>query len=202
MQETAKKTKLTHEQYFALEEKSETRHEYYRGNIFDLAGGSVNHNRIIRNFTHFTFDKLRESSCEVFATELKVFIESADLFTYPDVLVICGEPQFYKKRDDTILNPVLIAEVLSESTKNYDRGEKFFFYRQIPSLRHYILIDQYSPHVEYFRLGEDGHWVLSEFSRLNDRLQISAPDLNLSLRELYLNIVFEKKKKKSKRNQA
>ncbi len=195
MQETAKKTKLTHEQYFALEEKSETRHEYYQGEIFDLAGGTINHNRIIRNFAHFTFDKLSESPCEVFTTELKVFVESADLFTYPDILIICGEPRFYKKRNDTILNPILIAEVLSDSTKNYDRGGKFFFYRQIPSLKHYVLIDQYSPHVEYFRLGEDGHWVLSEFSDLNDRLQIFGPDLLLPLREIYQNVSFEKKKK-------
>ena len=195
MQEAAKKSKLTHAQYFALEEKSETRHEYYQGNIFDLAGGSLNHAGIISNFIRNCRFSSTDENCRIFSSDVRVFIESADLFTYPDILVICGEPQFYKKRDDTILNPVLIAEVLSESTKNYDRGEKFFFYRQIPSLRHYILIDQYSPHVEYFRLGEDGHWVLSEFSRLNDRLQISAPDLNLSLRELYLNIVFEKKKK-------
>ncbi len=198
MQETAKKTKLTHEQYFALEEKSETRHEYYQGEIFDLAGGTINHARIISNFVRNCRFLNDDEKCGIFFSDLRIFVESVDLFTYPDILIICGEPRFYKKRDDTILNPILIAEVLSDSTKNYDRGEKFFFYRQIPSLKHYVLIDQYSPHVEYFRLGEDGHWVLSEFSDLSDRLQISNPDLLLPLREIYQNVSFEKKKKKGK----
>ena len=191
MQEAAKKSKLTHEQYFALEEKSETRHEYYQGEIFDLAGGSVNHNRIILNFSHYTIEKLRKNSCELFFTDIKVWIEAVDLFTYPDILIICGAPQFYQQRDDTVLNPVLIAEVLSESTKSYDRGDKFYFYRQIPTLKHYLLIDQYSPHVEYFRLGEDGHWILSEFSDLNDRLEISEPDFSLSLKEIYQKVSFK-----------
>ncbi len=196
MQEAAKKSKLTHEQYFALEEKSDIRHEYYQGEIFNLAGGSVNHNRIIRNFSHFTIEKLSKKSCEPFFTDIKVWIEAVDLFTYPDIVITCGQLQFYKQRDDTVLNPVLIAEVLSESTKSYDRGDKFYFYRQIPTLKHYLLIDQYSPHLEYFRLGEDGHWILSEFSDLNDRLEISEPDFSLTLKEIYQGISFKEKKKK------
>ena len=187
MQEAAKKSKLTHDQYFALEGKSETRHEYYRGEIFDLAGGTLNHSRIISNFLHHF--RLNDN-CMIYVLDLRVWIEAVDLFTYPDILIICGTPKFYKQRDDTVLNPVLIAEVLSESTKSYDRGDKFYFYRQIPSLKHYLLIDQYSPHLEYFRLGEDGHWILSEFSDLNDRLEISEPDFSLSLKEIYQGVSF------------
>ena len=198
MQETAQKTKLTHEQYFALEEKSDTRHEYYQGEIFNLAGGSINHNRIIRNFSHYAIDKIKDHSCEVLFTDIKIWIESADLFTYPDILIICGQAQFYKNRDDVVLNPVLIAEVLSKSTKNYDRGEKFLFYRQIPSLKHYLLIDQYSPHVEYFYLNEDGHWVLSEFSDLHDRLEIRRPDFSLGLQDIYRGVSFKKEKNRVK----
>ena len=191
MQEAAKKSKLTHEQYFALEEKSETRHEYYQGEIFNLAGGTVNHNTIVNNFLHHTIEKLRRSNCRIFTMDVKVRIEAVDLFTYPDILIVYGAPQFYKHRDDTVLNPVLIAEVLSESTKSYDRGDKFYFYRQIPSLKHYLLIDQYSPHVEYFRLGDDGHWILSEFSDLSDRLEISEPDFSLTLKEIYQAVSFK-----------
>ena len=193
MQESARKSKLTHEQYFALEEKSDIRHEYYQGEIFNLAGGSINHNRIVRNFSHYAIEKLRKNSCELFFTDIKIWIESVDLFTYPDIVIICGQPQFYKQREDTISNPVIIAEVLSESTKSYDRGDKFYFYRQIPTLKHYLIIDQYSPHVEYFLLNEDGHWVLSEFSDLNDRLEIRQPDFKLALKDIYQGVAFKAK---------
>ena len=189
MQEAAKKSKLTHEQYFALEEKSETRHEYYQGEIFNLAGGTLNHAKIISNCLRNS--RLNEN-CTIISTDMRVWIEAVDLFTYPDILIICGAPQFYKHRDDTVLNPVLIAEVLSESTKSYDRGDKFYFYRRIPTLKHYLLIDQYAPHVEYFRLREDGHWILSEFSDLSDRLEISEPDFSLTLKEIYQAVSFKK----------
>ncbi len=199
MQETSKKVKLTHEQYFALEEKSDIRQEYYQGEIYDLAGGSVNHARIVRNFAHFSFDQLIEKSCEIFTSEMKVHIEAVDLFTYPDILIIYGQPQFYKKRDDVVLNPVLIAEVLSESTKSYDRGDKFYFYRQIPTLKHYLIIDQYSLHIEYFQLGQDGHWILSEFSDLNEPLKIRQPDFSLTLKDIYRGVTFSEEKGKAEK---
>ena len=195
MHKTAQKTKLTHEQYFALEEKSDTRHEYYQGEIFNLAGSTLNHAKIISNFVRHS--KLSEN-CTILSSDMRLWIESADLFTYPDILIICGQAQFYKNRDDVVLNPVLIAEVLSKSTKNYDRGEKFLFYRQIPSLKHYLLIDQYSPHVEYFYLNEDGHWVLSEFSDLHDRLEIRRPDFSLGLKDIYRGVSFKKEKNRVK----
>ncbi len=195
MQETAKKSNLTHEQYFALEEKSEIRHEYYQGEIFAFAGGSYNHAKIISNIIRScTLDE----NCSMFSSDLRVWVKSSDLFTYPDILIICGQPQFYKNRDDTVTNPLLIGEVLSESTKNYDRGEKFLFYRQLPSLKHYLLIDQYSIHVEYFKLGADGHWVLSEYSNLEDQIDITNPDFSISLKEIYRGIEFKKRKTKKR----
>jgi Uma2 family endonuclease len=142
----------TPEEYLELEEAARCRNEYYRGEIFPMVGDSINHNRIIGNLSSKLSQAFDNNNCESFTSEIKIWIEEKDLFTYPDVIVVCGEPEFYQDRDDTITNPIIIIEVLSDSTKNYDRIEKFEFYRTLPSFEEYILIDQYRVHVEHFCL--------------------------------------------------
>lgn len=192
MAQTAKKTLLSPDEFLEMEEKSDTKHEYYRGEIFNLAGASIAHNTIVSNCVSGLHTSFRNKSCRVYSNDLKVRIEAVDLFTYPDILVICGKPQLYKDRDDTVMNPVLIVEVLSESTKNYDRGEKFEFYRQIASLQDYILIDQYKLHVEHFSLGAENKWVLSEYSDRNDIVRAPAVDFDITLAAIYERVEFSK----------
>ncbi|RMD86186.1 MAG: Uma2 family endonuclease, partial [Calditrichaeota bacterium] len=145
MQKTAKKY-YTPEEYLALEEAAEYKSEYYKGEIFAMSGASINHNRIVMNLSTELNTALRDTKCEVFMSDMRLWVEAVQLFTYPDIVILCEQPQFYDDRDDTITNPFIIFEVLSESTKNYDRGEKFEFYRSLPSFQEYILVDQYKVH--------------------------------------------------------
>lgn len=155
------------EEYLALEETAEFRNEYYQGEIFAMAGESANHNRITGNIYIGLSNAFRKhKQCEAFVTDMRLWIKARDMFTYPEVLVVCGKAEFYPGRNDTVANPAAIFEVLSESTKNYDRGEKFEIYRALPTLREYILIDQYRVHLEHFSKNGQGKWVLEEFEDL------------------------------------
>ena len=185
----------TREEYLAMEDAAEYRSEYYKGEFFAMAGGSINHNRIVGNlFTKLNL-ALVNSKCEAFMTDVKVWIEQKDLFTYPDVIVVCGKPQFYKGRDDTITNPIIIIEVLSDSTKNYDRIEKFEFYRTLASFEEYILIDQYRVHVEHFYLESKGKWIYTDNNNLNDVLRFNKIELQVSLKDIYNRVEFKKEEK-------
>ena len=117
-----KKKYLTPEEYLALEEKSEYKSEYYQGEIFAFSGASLNHNQIVLNISTLLHQKYKKHSCRVFSNDLRLSIESKDLFTYPVIMLLCDKPKFYSYRADTVTNPLIIFEVLSESTKNYDSG--------------------------------------------------------------------------------
>ncbi len=129
------------EEYLALEETAEYRSEYYRGEIFAMAGGSANHNRIARNLLIAFDDALEGKPYEAFITDMRLYVKKNGLYTYPDVMVVCGKLEFVKGRTDTLTNPVVIVEVLSESTEGYDRGTKFELYRAVDTLQDYVLID-------------------------------------------------------------
>lgn len=183
---------FTPEEYLLQEEKAEFKHEYYQGKIYAMAGASVNHTRITRNVLSLLNSSLKNNStCEAFMTDMRVWIEEKDLFTYPDILVVCSKLEFYPKRDDTISNPLLIIEVLSDSTKNYDRGEKFMFYRSIPSFSEYILIDQYSIHVEHFFKTPENHWMLTEYKKMSDVVRFSKINFEISLEDIYTSVEFK-----------
>ena len=185
----------TREEYLAMEDAAEYRSEYYKGEFFAMPGGSINHNRIVGNlFTKLNL-ALVNSKCEAFMTDVKVWIEQKDLFTYPDVIVVCGKPKFYKGRDDTITNPIIIIEVLSDSTKNYDRIEKFEFYRTLASFEEYILIDEYRVHVEHFYLESKGKWIYTDNNNLNDVLRFNKIELQVSLKDIYNRVEFKKEEK-------
>ncbi len=181
-------TRYTPAEYLASEAQAAYKSEYFDGEIFVMAQKSANHNRITLNVcTEFKI-ATRRTQCEVFSSDLRILVEQNGLYTYPDAMLVCGEVQFQTGRDDTITNPQLIVEVLSKSTKNYDRGSKFTLYRDLPSLRHYILIDQYTVRVEYYHQDEQGNWSLTELTDLDDKLAIESLGLAVSLRDIYDNV--------------
>lgn len=155
MSALTKKKKYSVEEYLALEEKAEFRSEFDNGEITARAGGSINHAQIIANLGRNIGNKVSEN-CRALTTDIKVRVENYRKFYYPDVLIICGKPEFYEKRKDTITNPVLIVEVLSDSTEAKDRGEKMLAYRTLESLQEYVLVSQNRPIVEQYTKTTDG----------------------------------------------
>ena len=175
----------TPDEYLALEETAEGKSEYYKGEIFAMSGGSANHNRIVSSINAFFHSGLRGRRCESFTSDMRVQVKAHGLFTYPDAMIICGQPEFWNNRNDTVTNPILIVEVLSESTKDYDRGQKFEFYRTIPTLRDYVLIHQDRVHIEYYHKLEDGRWLLTEIGDPEALLILETVDLTLPVRSIY-----------------
>ncbi len=178
----------TPEEYLVLEEVAECRHEYRDGEIVPMTGGSLNHNELTGMLCALLRFALRGSGCRVFASDLRVWIPECSLYTYPDVMIIQGEPALQDGRTDTVLNPLLVLEVLSKSTRNYDRGDKFACYRTIPELREYVLVDQYAMHVEQFAKNEGDQWVLTELDGPDAVLAFSAVAVQIPLSDLYENV--------------
>ena len=181
----------TPEEYLALEENAEYKSEYYAGEIFNMAGASYRHNCIVTNILSVVSGKLLNSGCRILGLDLRLWAAEKELFTYPDAMILCGEPQFYEGRNDTVLNPRVIFEVLSESTKNYDRGEKFAMYRSIPSLQEYVLAEQDSAHVERFVKTEQSDWLFTEWNALDDRVALRSTDCDFTLSDVYRGVSFD-----------
>lgn len=179
------------EEYLALEETAEYRSEYYRGEIFAMSGGSANHNRIIKNLVITLDAALEGKPCETFVTDMRLHVRKNSLYTYPDVMIVCGRIEYVKGRTDTITNPVVIFEVFSESTQAYDRGAKFELYRAIETLQDYVLVDQSRVHVEYFHKLEDGRWLLTEFNNLEGVLMLESVGVEIPLSRVYQRVEWE-----------
>lgn len=184
-----KQKKYTPEEYLALEEKAEFRSEYDNGEIVAMAGGSLNHARIISNIDRAFADKISEN-CESITTEIKIRVENYRKFYYPDVFIFCGKPEFYQKRNDTITNPILIVEVLSDSTEAKDRGEKMLAYRTLESLQEYVLVSQTKPIVEQFIKKTDGNWIHKATIGLKSIVKFESIGIELSLEEIYQRVEF------------
>ena len=178
------KTSFTPEEYLELERKTERKNEYLNGEISAMGGASPRHVLIVTNVVRELSSQLKGRPCSVFSTDLRVRVSPEGLYTYPDVAVLCGPPQFSDSRRDTLTNPTLIVEVLSKSTKDYDR-EKFEQYRSIESFREYVLIAQDRPHVEHFVRQTDNTWLLSETSKPDDAVSLPAIGCQLQLAEVY-----------------
>lgn len=176
------------EEYLALEEEAEYKSEYLAGQIYAMAGGSANHDRISSDINAILNVGLRSTPCESFSSDLRILVNESGLYTYSDTMVICGPIDFATNRNDTVTNPVVIVEVLSNSTKNYDRGEKFQLYRAIPSFRDYVLIHQDQVFIEYYHKEEHSRWVLREFNDINATLRLHAIDFDISLRDIYARV--------------
>lgn len=173
---------LSPEEYLALERGAEHKSEYVDGEAVAMAGASYTHNLIVANVVGALWGRLRGTPCSVVPSDLKV--QATTRLYYPDVTVICGEPRFHDDDQDVLLNPTLIVEVLSESTKNFDRGEKFMRYRMVESLRDYVLVAQDEIHVEHFR-RQDELWILAETRDLQIHLDLGSIDCELPLAEIY-----------------
>ncbi|WP_319574730.1 Uma2 family endonuclease [uncultured Desulfobacter sp.] len=192
MNQSQKKLKMTTEEYLKFERASETRHEYYDGEIFAMTGTKVNHNRIGSNINRFLGNQLADRACDVFLSDMRVKIQEVDKYTYPDVVIVCGDLELEDEKFDTLLNPIVIIEILSNSTELYDRGEKFAHYRLIPSLQEYILVSQYHCKVEKFIRGEDGIWrIFDPYTKIDTEIKLEAIDCRLLLSEIYHRVEFE-----------
>lgn len=176
---------LTPGQYLEIERQAETRNEYFDGEMFAMSGGSRAHSRLSVNVTALLNGILAGRPCEVFNSDMRVKVEATDLYTYPDVSVVCGEPRLEDAHQDTLLNPLLIVEVLSPSTERYDRGTKFHHYRQISSLMEYVLVSQDEARIERFQRLPDGEWSLRVASGLDAELSLSSIDVTLKLADVY-----------------
>ena len=185
------KSHLSPREYLARERQAETKSEYLRGEVFAMSGASRKHNLIAGNVNRELGQQLRNRECEVYQGDMRVKVSPTGLYTYPDVSVVCGEPEFEDAEVDTLLNPKVIVEVLSPSTADYDRGGKFTHYRRLPSLQEYVLISQDRPLVEhYVRQGQD-EWLLTEHSSLEDGLILPSIGCRLPFSEIYLKVRFD-----------
>jgi Uma2 family endonuclease len=182
--------RLTAEQYLAAERSAEFKHEYYDGQMYARPGGSFQHCLIVGNMIAELHAMLKKRPCDVGSSDLRLHVSPDGLYTYADVLVICGDPRFADDRRDTLLNPALIIEVLSSSTEAYDRGFKSAQYRTVESLEEYALVSQAEPRVEVFRRQHGGHWLLSEAVGLEAVCHFESLDCAVPLAEIYAKVTF------------
>ncbi|MEM9219289.1 MAG: Uma2 family endonuclease [Cyanobacteria bacterium P01_F01_bin.150] len=180
--------RYTADEYLELELTSEERHEYRNGVIIPMTGGTPNHNDIAGNLYIFLKSSLRNQGYRTFYVDQRLWIPISKMYTYPD-LMVCPKPiQLKTGRKDTVTNPCLIAEVLSKSTQNYDRGDKFVAYRTLPSLQEYVLIDQYRIHVEHYVKTGGNQWLLSEYDGLDITLTLQSIGIELAIADIYEDI--------------
>ncbi len=190
MTQTIKKRTYTPEEYLELELASENKGEYRNGEIIPMTGGTPDHNELAINLAAFLKFALRGKPYRIFATDQRLWVPTRTLYTYPDVMVIEKPLQLQTGRTDTVTNPCFIAEVLSKSTQDYDRSEKFVTYRTIDCLREYLLIDQYSIHVEHYVKTSNHQWLFSEYDDSAVTLTCDVFECQIKIGDLYENIDF------------
>lgn len=194
--QTSVQQHYTLEEYLALEQDAECRHEYRNGDIVPMTGGSIDHNRIVTNLCAYLKFALRGRNAEPFINDLRLWIPEYRLYTYPDVMVIQGEPAFQDQRKDTVTNPSLIIEVLSKSTQNYDRSDKFKFYRSIPQLQEYVLVSQYQVEIEQYTKTPEG-WLLRDYAMGVDQICLNSVGLDIAIADLYEGVNFDLKEQEA-----
>jgi Uma2 family endonuclease len=187
---TGPKHFITPEEYLNRERQAEHRSEYYRGEMFAMAGASANHNLIVLNTGSHLREQLKSKPCRVYPSDLKLRVEATGLFTYPDLSIVCGEPRLESDHGDVLLNPVVLVEVLSDSTEAYDRGKKFEHYRTIPSLQHYVLITQDRHSIDCFTRSNGESWNLTSCKGLSGKITLEAIECELLGSEVYDKVVF------------
>lgn len=182
------KPALSEQEYLEMERASEERHEYYDGEIFAMAGASMAHSRIITSISFSLFGQLRDRPCDVVSSETRVRVSATGLYTYPDLVIVCGTPQFADEHVDTLMNPTVLIEVLSPSTESYDRGKKFQQYRALSSLREYLLVAQDAYHIDHFVRDEAGIWRMGEADGPADVLHLPSIACDLPLADVYQRV--------------
>ena len=182
---------LSPDEYLALDRAADTRSEYYNGRLYAMSGGSRAHSLISINLAREFSVALDNTPCLVFSKDLRLRVSPAGLYTYPDLTVVCAEPQFADKEADTLLNPALVVEVLSQSTEAHDRGFKFAHYGKIPSLSEYMLVSQGEPRVEVLRRRGPGEWALSESAGLDATCHLESVNVRIALAGIYRKVTFD-----------
>jgi Uma2 family endonuclease len=190
MQVQSQKRYYTPEEYLELEEAADYKNEYRDGEIVPMTGGTTNHNKIALNFAANLKFALRGQGYDIYIGDVRLWIPRYRQYTYPDVMVIQGEPVYTGTNTTTVMNPLLIAEVLSKSTKNYDQGDKFLYYRSIPELKEYILIDQSQYHVMQYVKTAEGQWLFIEYESEDSVLSLRSVDFQIAFSELYEQVNF------------
>lgn len=183
-------TYISIEEYLNSERLTSVKHQYYKGEVFAMGGTSLQHNIIFKNTFGHLFSKLKGKNCQPFGSDLRIHIPGNSLFTYPDISIICGKPETTDDKFDIVTNPSVIIEILSETTRNYDKGGKFTLYREIETLQEYILIDSESVRVEKFKKNDDQSWQLTEYKELQDTFTVETINEDFHLLELYSGVEF------------
>lgn len=183
--------RLTPEEYLARERQAEFKSEYFNGEAFAMAGASQKHNLIVGNLVRELGSQLKKSRCEVYPSDMRVRVKRTGLYTYPDVTVVCGKPEFDDEYEDILLNPTLLVEVLSPSTEPYDRGKKFEHYRRITFLREYLLVAQDRCRVERFVKQPDGSWLFFEIDDMAASIELASVEAVLFVAEIYDKVELE-----------
>jgi Uma2 family endonuclease len=176
---------VTEEAYLAFERASPVKHEYIHGRMYAMTGAKEPHNLIAGNTIAALHGQLRRKPCRVYPSDMRVKVIATGLNTYPDIVVVCGQPQFTDTVRDTVTNPIVIVEILSPSTERYDRGTKFQHYRSIDTLRDYILIAQDKQRVEHFTRQESGLWMLQDAVGLESSITIHSIECSIALEDIY-----------------
>jgi Uma2 family endonuclease len=185
------KPRYTLEEYFALELASEERYEYFNSEVFCMSGVSPNHAQIESNLITSLNNELRARGCRVFPANIRIKVPAAPPYRYPDLAVVCEKPSYEKIGGiEALTNPVLLVEVLSPSTEAYDRGDKFTYFKSIPSFREYLLVAQHRPHVTHYVKQTDGKWDYEETNDLTSNLDLLSVDCALVLSEVYRDVEF------------
>ena len=184
--------RLSVSEYLELERSADFKSEFYDGEMFAMAGGSPQHSQIAANFIQAIGPRLAARPCVAYTSDLRLKVEATGLLTYPDVSVVCGPLELAPGTDDTVVNPTIIVEVLSDSTEAYDRGKKFENYRQMPSLQEYLLVSQKEPRVEQFMRQSNGQWLLRDAAGMDATLTLPSLDIVMSLAEVFAKVRFER----------
>lgn len=187
---TAPNQRLTQAEYLQIERAAETRSEYFGGEMFAMSGASRAHNRISANILRRIDEQLDGRPCEVFMSDMRVKVDSVGLYTYPDVVATCENPEFEDAEVDTLLNPQVIIEVLSKSTEGYDRGKKFEHYQTLESLQEFLLVSQTAPRVERYTRQPDNQWLLWTTGDVAGSVEIKSIDCELKLVDIFAKVQF------------
>lgn len=183
--------RMTVAEYLHRERQAEFKSEFFDGETFAMAGGSPTHSLIAANVSGEARQLLKAGGCQVFNSDLRILVDATGLYTYPDATIVCGELEFDDEKRDTLVNPTVLIEVLSESTEKYDRGRKSQHYRQIPSLKALVLISQEDFHVEWHTRLDDNSWLLQERKGLDEHLELNCIGIRIPLAEIYRGVVLQ-----------
>ncbi|MCJ2544435.1 Uma2 family endonuclease [Thermostichus vulcanus] len=183
--------KISPHEYLAQERQAEIKSEYIDGDVVAMTGASRQHNLISLNIAASLHSQLRSRPCEIYMGDMRVAVDEAEFYTYPDIVVVCEDPQFLDGELDTLLNPTLLIEVLSPSTASYDRGEKFSRYRQLSSLQEYLVVAQSTPAIEHYRKQSRREWILVDITDPEALIELPSIQCQLAMKDIYEKVNFD-----------